>query len=188
MKFVEVTKDRETKNTFISLSFLSFASAHHHRQQLLPQQPQHALLHHRQQVLQPHPCQWRTGFADTALEWMHDVSGYSRGQRVGLSVEHVFDLGLFELIPRLGAAWLDRRYVDYYYGVRETEATFSRPAYRAGAAVNYHTGLALNTPIFFGGMTRLGLQYHWFDDSIANSPLTDRDSGASAFLAWSRFF
>ena len=75
------------------------------------------------------------------------------------------------------------------YGITAVERrAVMDSAYRAGAAVNHHTGLALSTPIFFGGMTRLGVQYHWYDNSIANSPLTDRDSGVSAFLAWSTFF
>lgn len=84
---------------------------------------------------------WRTGVADTTLEWMHDVSGHSRGQRAGMSVERAFDLGLFELTPRLGVAWLDGRYVDYYYGVRPQEARAWRPAYRPGASVNVEAGL-----------------------------------------------
>lgn len=110
---------------------------------------------------------WRTGIADTTLEWMHDVSGYSRGQRVGVSVEHVFDLGLFELTPRLGAAWLDRRYVDYYYGVRLQEARAQRLPYRAAATVNVEAGLraayrvAHRDSLFLDvGVDRLGAQIH----------------------------
>jgi outer membrane protein len=42
--------------------------------------------------------------------------------------------------------------------------------------------------ILWGGMTRLGIEHHWYDSSISNSPLTDRDSGLSVFLSWSKFF
>ncbi|WP_369980416.1 MipA/OmpV family protein [Xanthomonas bundabergensis] len=108
---------------------------------------------------------WRTGIADATLEWMHDVSGYSRGQRVGISVERVFDLGLFELVPRLGAVWLDRRYVDYYYGVRAQEARAQRPAYRPGASLDVEAGLrvayrvAHRDSLFLDvGVDRLGAQ------------------------------
>lgn len=122
---------------------------------------------------------WRTGIADTTLEWMHDVSGYSRGQRIGVSVEHVFDLGLFELTPRLGAAWLDRRYVDYYYGVRPQEARAQRLPYRADATVNVEAGLraayrvAHRDSLFLDvGMDRLGAQIR--DSPLVGSAIQSR--------------
>lgn len=121
-------------------------------------------------------------------EALTDVLGNSNGQELKLKVSYGLRFGPLQVSPELGLSYSDSKLVNYYYGVRSNEATAQRPAYRAGDAVNYHTGVAISTPVFFGGMTRLGLQYHWYDDSIANSPLTDRDSGVSAFLAWSKFF
>lgn len=131
---------------------------------------------------------WRTGIADTALEWMRDVSGYSRGQRVGISIEHAFDLGLFELIPRLGATWLDRRYVDYYYGVRPQEARAQRLPYRPGASVNVDAGLraacrvAHRDWLFLDvGVDRLGAQ-------IRDSPLVDSALQSRVVLGYVHVF
>uniref|UniRef100_A0A486XUZ7 MltA-interacting protein n=1 Tax=Rheinheimera sp. BAL341 TaxID=1708203 RepID=A0A486XUZ7_9GAMM len=121
-------------------------------------------------------------------EALTDVLGNSNGQEVKLKFSYSLRYGPLQLSPEVGVSYSSSKLVNYYYGVRMDEATSSRSPYRAGSAVNYHTGMVLSTPIFFGGMTRLGLQYHWFDNSIADSPLTDRDSGASAFLAWSKFF
>ncbi|MBZ9613538.1 MipA/OmpV family protein [Rheinheimera maricola] len=121
-------------------------------------------------------------------EALTDVLGNSNGQEVKLKFSYSMRYGPVQLSPEVGVSYSSSKLVDYYYGVRQTEASFNRPAYRAGAAVNYHTGLALRTPVFFGGMTRLGLQYHWFDNSIANSPLTDSDKGLSAIFSWSTFF
>ncbi|NYF20133.1 outer membrane protein [Xanthomonas sp. JAI131] len=116
---------------------------------------------------------WRTGIANTTLEWMHDVSGYSRGQRVGLSVEHVFDRGLFELIPRLGAAWLDRRYVDYYYGVRPQEARAQRLPYRPGASINVEAGLRAACRVAHRDSLFLDVGVDRFGAQIRDSPLVD---------------
>ncbi|MDX5406073.1 MAG: MipA/OmpV family protein [Chromatiaceae bacterium] len=121
-------------------------------------------------------------------EVLSDVLGNSNGQEAKLKFSYGLRFGPLQVSPEVGVSYSSSKLVDYYYGVRQSEATADRPAYRAGAAVNYHTGLALSTPVFFGGMTRLGVEYHWYDNNIANSPLTDRDSGVSAFLAWSRFF
>ncbi|MEO3677627.1 MipA/OmpV family protein [Rheinheimera fenheensis] len=121
-------------------------------------------------------------------EVLTDVLGNSNGQEAKLKFSYGLRFGPLQVSPEVGVSYSSSKLVDYYYGVRQSEATADRPAYRAGAAVNYHTGLALSTPVFFGGMTRLGVEYHWYDNNIANSPLTDRDSGVSAFLAWSKFF
>ncbi|MBN6149446.1 MipA/OmpV family protein [Xanthomonas sp. AmX2] len=116
---------------------------------------------------------WRTAYADTRIEWMGDASGNSHGRRAGVSVEHVFDLGKFELTPRLGMAWLDRRYVDYYYGVRPHEARAGRVAYRPGATVDIEGGLraayrvAHRDSLFLDlGVDRVGTQ-------VRRSPLVD---------------
>ncbi|GAB58788.1 MipA/OmpV family protein [Rheinheimera nanhaiensis] len=121
-------------------------------------------------------------------EVLSDVLGNSNGQEAKLKFSYGLRFGPLQVSPEVGVSYSSSKLVDYYYGVRQSEATADRPAYRAGAAVNYHTGVALSTPVFFGGLTRLGIEYHWYDTSIANSPLTDRDSGVSAFLAWSKFF
>ena len=121
-------------------------------------------------------------------EALTDVLGNSNGQELKLKVSYALRFGPLQVSPELGVSYASGKLVNYYYGVQPNEATAARPAYRASDAVNYHTGVALSTPVLFGGMTRLGLQYHWYDDSIANSPLTNRDSGVSAFLAWSTFF
>ena len=121
-------------------------------------------------------------------EALTDVLGNSNGQELKLKFSYGLRFGPLQVSPEVGVSYSSSKLVNYYYGVRETEVTAERPAYRADAAVNYHTGIALSTPVLFGGMTRLGVQYHWYDNSIANSPLTDRDSGLSAFLAWSTFF
>lgn len=121
-------------------------------------------------------------------EVLSDVLGNSNGQEAKLKFSYGLRFGPLQVSPEVGVSYSSSKLVNYYYGVQPNEAIAQRPAYRASAAVNYHTGVAFSTPILFGGMTRLGVQYHWYDNNIANSPLTDRDSGVSAFLAWSRFF
>jgi outer membrane protein len=80
--------------------------------------------------------QWRNEMANVSVEWLGDVAGKSKGQRFSLSVEKPFRLGPNLMIsPRLSAAWLDKKYVDYYFGVRSSEAMAGRPAYVGKAGV-----------------------------------------------------
>lgn len=121
-------------------------------------------------------------------ETLADVLSNSNGYEARVKLSYGLRFGPVQLSPSLGASYLSNKLVNYYYGVRPEEATFNRAAYQAGSTVNYHTGLALSTPVLFGGMTRLGIEHHWYGSSIADSPLTDRDTGFSVILSWSRFF
>lgn len=132
--------------------------------------------------------QWRKQSWLIEAQVLHDLLGNSHGQESELSVAYGLRFGPLQLEPKLGVSYSDSNLVDYYYGVRLNEATANRMPYSAKSAFNYNAGISLSTPVFFGGMTRLGLEHHWYDSSISNSPLTDRDTGVSAFLSWSRFF
>ncbi|GHG60654.1 structural protein MipA [Alishewanella longhuensis] len=121
--------------------------------------------------------------ADTLV----DLLGNSKGQESKLSVGYGWRFGPVQLEPKVGISYSDSKLVDYYYGVRQSEASANRMAYRAGSAFNYNAGFSLSNPLF-GGMTRLGVEHHWYDNSISDSPLTDRDRGFSAFISWSTFF
>ncbi len=119
---------------------------------------------------------------------LFDLLGNSNGRESKLAVSYSYRAGPVVIEPKFGVSYSDTKLVNYYYGVRADEATTERPAYKAGGAVNYNAGFSLSTPLFFGGMTRLGIEHHWYGSSISNSPLTDRDTGLSAFLSWSTFF
>jgi len=119
---------------------------------------------------------------------MHDVLGNSNGYEVRNRVSYVYALNGFFIEPQVGLDYADSALTDYYYGVREDEATITRPAYQAESVWNYSVGLAVMTPRYFGGMTRLSIEHRWFGDSIDDSPLTDRNTGVQVFLSYSRFF
>lgn len=111
-----------------------------------------------------------------SAEWSADASGNSKGQKFKLGVERRFTFGELGLTPRLSAIWLDRKFVQYYYGVETTEARAGRAAYSAGASVNTEVGLRLDyrpapqhTVFVDLGATALGRE-------IRNSPLVDRSS------------
>jgi MipA family protein len=80
--------------------------------------------------------EWENSLADVKLEWL-GASGNSKGQRLGLGLERKIMLSpSLMLIPQVGVEWVDKKYVDYYYGVRASEATVGRAAYTGKAAVN----------------------------------------------------
>jgi len=60
---------------------------------------------------------WSTSMARASLDLLRDVSGNSKGQQLLLQLDRRFDLGALSFTPRIQAQWLDKKYVDYYYGV-----------------------------------------------------------------------
>lgn len=85
---------------------------------------------------------WQTGLADVSLEWLHDISGHSKGQSVSLGLERTWQINEHVMLtPRAVATWQDSNYVDYYFGVRESEVLANRDFYEGKSGVNIELGL-----------------------------------------------
>ena len=132
---------------------------------------------------------WQTGVVDLTGEWSGDISSNSKGQRVKLGVEKTWRLGgAVMLTPFVAVNWQDKKYVDYYYGVRSEEAVAGRPAYAGRAATNPELGLramyrfdAHNSLLLAASVTSL-------DKGIKESPLVDRSTETKVMLGYSYRF
>ncbi|APA84893.1 MipA/OmpV family protein [Paraburkholderia sprentiae WSM5005] len=86
---------------------------------------------------------WHTAFGTLSGDFLE---GGNKGQRAAIDFGKVFDYGRFSIEPHAGVEWLSSKYVDYYYGVRQSEARAGRPAYTGkstydmslGTRVDYH--------------------------------------------------
>ena len=119
---------------------------------------------------------------------LYDILGRSDGYEVTAQVGKVFRTGPVFIEPTVGVSYMDDNLVDYYYGVRDNEANAIRPAYQGKDVLNTTLGISFATPILFGGFTRAGIEYTWFDSGITDSPLVNDDSSLGVFIAYSRFF
>lgn len=129
--------------------------------------------------------EWENSLANVTAEWTADVTGDSKGQMVSLGLDRNWRLSnQVMLTPRLVATWQNDKYVDYYYGVRDSEARPWRAAYRGSSGVSAEVGLRgvyLFNPrhqVFVDvGVTGLSSQ-------IRDSPLVDRATENSIFLGY----
>jgi outer membrane protein len=81
--------------------------------------------------------EWENDLADVKLELLGDASGNSKGRRVVLGLERKWMLSpKLMLIPQVSIESVDKKYVDYYYGVRASEARAGRAAYAGQSTVN----------------------------------------------------
>ncbi|QEI07933.1 MipA/OmpV family protein [Pigmentiphaga aceris] len=118
--------------------------------------------------------EWDAGWADLTASWLGDASGRSKGQQVGLGLERDFPMGQWLLTPRIGAIWQDSKFVDYYYGVRSSEARPGRAAYAGKSAISTELGVRAQYSLTPKQTVFLDLSANRVGSSIQDSPIVDR--------------
>ncbi|WP_017444131.1 MipA/OmpV family protein [Gayadomonas joobiniege] len=132
--------------------------------------------------LEYNPKPWKTRWAVK-----QDILGKSNGTESQLSISKSYRFGPLVVSPQAQIEYQSQNMVDYYYGVKAHEATAERPEYQPDAAYNPSIGTGFMMP-GLGGMFNANVRYTWYDDQIADSPLTEKDSSFSFMLVYSRFF
>jgi outer membrane protein len=118
--------------------------------------------------------EWDAGWVDLTASWLGDASGRSKGQQVGLALERDIPMGALQLTPRIGAIWQDRDFVDYYYGVRASEARPGRAAYGGKSTINTELGVRAQYSLTNRQMVFLDLSANRVGSGIQDSPIVDR--------------
>lgn len=128
---------------------------------------------------------WSNSVADVGAQWLTDVSGHSDGQRFNLGVERTWRFGEHVMLtPRLGASWQDEKSVDYYFGVRDDEIRFDRPAYSGESATNIEAGVRGVYRFDQHHSVLMGVEVTSLAGEIKDSPLVDRSTENSVFLGY----
>lgn len=126
---------------------------------------------------------WRGSYATLGLEALTST-GDAEGKRVKLELSREFHTGPVTITPRIAANWYDKKYVDYYYGVRAEEARAGRAQFTGKAGSDVQLGVR------FGYAYRK--RHNFFVDVSANSlssdikdsPLVDRSTETSIKLGY----
>jgi MipA family protein len=127
---------------------------------------------------------WHNEIADVSAEWLGDASGKSKGQQFRLGVHRDFRAGSFTVTPRVAANWMDKKYVDYYYGVRTEESRPGRPAYLGASTVNAEIGLRVGYAIDPHQSVFVDVSATQLGKQIKHSPLVDRSSQTSLSVGY----
>jgi outer membrane protein len=129
--------------------------------------------------------EWENDVADVKLELLGDASGKSKGQRVVLGLERKWMLSpKLMLVPHVGVEWVDKKYVDYYYGVRASEATAGRAAYAGKATLNPEISLSGIYRFDKQQSLMLNVGLKSLGKEIKNSPIVGRSTENRVMLAY----
>lgn len=134
-------------------------------------------------------AKWRNEVVDVSVEWLADVSGNSKGQRFSLGLEKTWRLGeKLMLTPRIGAAWVDSNYVDYYFGVRNSEALIERPAYVGKSGVIPGAGVSAIYRFDSHHSVMFDARVVSLAASIKDSPIVDASTENRVLMTYSYRF
>lgn len=127
---------------------------------------------------------WKTDFANFTGEVLADAMSESKGSRARLQVDRRFAAGKFGFTPRLAAEWVDDKYVDYYYGVRQSEVTATRAFYEGKSTTNFQAGLRMDYTLAEQHVLFLDLSASRFGSTVEDSPLVDKPDQTAIALGY----
>lgn len=125
---------------------------------------------------------WRTDIATVTGELLGDALGNSKGMRAKLQVDRRFPTGSFGFTPRVAVEMVDRKYVNYYYGVTPDEVRADRPLYEGASTANFEVGVRADYSPSKHHSLFLDLGTTRFGKGIKDSPLVER-TGQTAISA-----
>jgi outer membrane protein len=127
---------------------------------------------------------WRPEYANFSAEVLRDAGGHSKATRARVQVDRRFAFGAFGLTPRIGAEWVDDKFVDYYYGVRATEVRADRGFYQGDASTNIDAGLSLDYSFSRRHSVFADVRMTRFGSAIKDSPLMEKSGQAGVSLGY----
>jgi len=117
---------------------------------------------------------WPSELFDVNLEAVADLSGRHKGQEL----RAIFSKTLLEgfLTPKVGIKWQSQDLLDYYYGVKSSEATAGRPEYEPDSGLQYFAGLTLAVPLAEKWALVGDIQSYFLADEVKDSPIVNEDT------------
>jgi outer membrane protein len=125
------------------------------------------------------PSKW--GFT---LKGTTDITSESDGSQFTGKVHWTNKSGPFVVKLAGGAAWQSEDYVDYYFGVKSSEAVPGvRPRYSPSDEINYNlAGLIFYQKPESKWLIATGLKYTFYGDDVDDSPITSDDQELAVFF------
>ena len=90
-----------------------------------------------------------------------------------------FRSGALTVTPRIAANWHDDKYVDYYYGVKSTEARAGRARYVGESTTNAEVGVRFGYAVTPRHNVFVDVSATALGSSIKDSPLVEKSSESS---------
>ena len=115
-------------------------------------------------------------------EFVHDISGTSKGSEARLAYSYDWHSGRLTLRPGILVTRRDARLNNYYYGVQASEAAVGRPAYSASSGTNATLGLYGTYDLTQRWRLLAGVSATRLGHTVENSPIVGRKVVPAVYL------
>jgi outer membrane protein len=119
---------------------------------------------------------------DLQAQWLQDVSGVHSGQETRLSLTRYYQREKHKLALTLGANWQSDAVIDYYYGIRPSEASLEESIYRGEAGISGLFSVEYRYSLTENWTLRLHTSYRQLAKEIQRSPLINDDKVITGFI------
>ncbi|ENM5746692.1 TPA: outer membrane protein OmpV [Vibrio mimicus] len=113
------------------------------------------------------------GDGTVSTYFQHDIFNEHKGYKTGVNYFHIVELGSVDFVPFAGVSYQNSDYNNYYFGVKDKEATAQRKAYHAGGDFSYNLGYKLVYPINDRWEVTQTSTYTRLGSDIAHSPIVE---------------
>jgi len=124
---------------------------------------------------------YRAPWGNLKAEFVRDAFNVSKGEELRFGYSYDWNSGRWHLRPAITVMQRSARLNNYYYGVRASEATASRPEYMPGAGTDGWLGMYGYYEISRGWRALGGLGVSLRDSRVRNSPIV-RDANQPALF------
>jgi len=125
---------------------------------------------------------YRAAWGTLKAEYLHDAFNVTKGEEVRLGYSYDWTSGRWHLRPALTLMMRSAKLNDYYYGVRDGEATAGRPAYMPGAGIDVWLGVYGSYGLSSGWRIIGGLDLNLLDSDVRKSPIVRDGNRPTVFL------
>ena len=124
---------------------------------------------------------WDRGFGTVSGGYL---LGGNKGERAKIGYGKSFSAGSFSIEPHVGMEWLSGKFVDYYYGVKPSEARAGRPAYHGKATWNVSVGSRVGYKLTEHQTVMLDVGVSHLGSGITDSPLVGKRFVPEAMIGY----
>lgn len=120
---------------------------------------------------------YETDIGDWSMAALTDISNEHDGYEIALGWEKRMELTpRWSLTPGASISYRSKDLNNYYYGVKNSEATASRAAYTADSGTVFELGVSADYMIDPQQMVRFGASYQNFGSEISDSSIVEKDN------------
>ncbi|KAF7771268.1 outer membrane protein [Pseudoalteromonas citrea] len=129
-----------------------------------------------------------TDFGEFGVALLHDITSTHKGFELSASYGIPFMFKNGRVMPYVSANYQSEDLADYYFGVKQNEATSSRAFYQLDATTNFEIGIGSDWMFNNKHIIKADISYSAYGSDIKDSPLIDKSGEAQILVGYAYVF